>query len=192
VRLFSPQANGVMGWVLSEPSDPVRRSLIALAPFLGGSSAIYFLVRFGLRAGEIDPLGFPPNDLGQGFASALSSVVQTLRSADLHHVATWLVLYVLFSLGFALAPSNDDLLPLATDAAVALGIVGFAWVIDVKYTLGLSQNALVNRVAQSLTAALQRLDALLLFSCAVVGSAAIIIVPSALFAYWLRLGFKQR
>jgi len=86
VRLFSPQKDGAMGWVLSDPSDPLRRSLIALAPFLGGSIAIYLLVRFGLPASHLDPLALAPQDLVEGFRAALIAIVDIIKAADLRRL----------------------------------------------------------------------------------------------------------
>ena len=41
VRLFDPQPSGVVGQVVYERCDPLRRNLIAFAPFLGGALALY-------------------------------------------------------------------------------------------------------------------------------------------------------
>jgi len=191
VRLFSPQKNGAMGWVMSDPADPLRRSVIALAPFVGGSLAIYALVRFGLPSGQIDPLTIAPNDVAQGFSTAFTSIVNALRTADLHQVTTVLVLYVLFSLGFAVAPSNEDLAPLATYGLLAVGLVLVVRVVDTHYALGLARSALLNNTAIFLTGVFQRLNALLLFACAVVGLGTLLIVPVAMVAYWLRSGLKS-
>jgi len=191
VRLFSPQKNGALGWVLSDPADPIRRSLIALAPFIGGSLAIYALLRFGLPSGQIDPLSVTPNNLVEGFRASLLSITTTLRSTDLHQLSTWLILYVLFSLGFAVAPSSEDLAPLAAYGILAAAIVITVKAGDQHYSWGLAQNLLLNNVAVFLTGALQRLNGLLLFAAAVVALGALIIVPFAMIGLWLRSGLSS-
>jgi hypothetical protein len=192
VRLFSPQKNGALGWVLSAQSDPLRRTLIALAPFIGGSLAIYALVRFGLPAGQLDPLAVVPGDLVEGFRSSLESMAATLRQADLHQATTWLVLYVLFSLGFAVAPSTEDLAPLATYAALTLLLLIAVSAADQHYGWGLAQSSLLNGAALFLTRVFERLNALLLFGAAVVALGTLIIVPFALIALWIRGALLSR
>ena len=191
VHLFSPQKNGALGWVLSDPADPLRRSLIALAPFLGGSLAIYALVRFGLPAGQMDPLTIAPTDLVEGFRMALSSVMAALHAVDLHRWTTWLILYTLFSLGFAVAPSSEDITPQTIFWLVLLGLVIAIRAADEHYRWGLAQSALLNNVATFLANVLHKLNALLLFSCAVVGLGTLVLVPFAMAGYWLRSGVKS-
>lgn len=186
VKLFSPQKNGALGWVLSDPADPLRRSFIALAPFLGGSVAIYLLVRFGLPAGQIGELTVAPADLVEGFRTTMTAIALTLRSADLHQASSWLVLYVLFSLGFAVAPSQEDLAPLFTYGLVTLALVVLVRAADQHYGWGLAQSSLLNDAALLLTRGLQRLNALLLFAGSVVALGSLILVPFAMVALWLR------
>ena len=147
VRLFSPQENGAVGWVVHERVDPVRRNVIALAPFLGGAVVIYLLVRFVLLSGQTDPLILASDDMAQGLRATVASVLDVLRSADLRQVKTWLVFYVLFSLGFAVAPSKQDLGHFVADGALALGLVLVIKVTDSYYELGLARSGLVNDVA---------------------------------------------
>jgi len=191
VRLFSPQKDGAIGWVLSDPADPVRRTLIALAPFLGGSVAIYALVRFGLPAGQLDPLTLAPGDLVEGFRASLISIVDILKAANPRQLSTWLVLYVLFSLGFAVAPSTEDLAPLALYGLLAMALALALGIADQYYEWGLAQNALINSVASWLTGILQRLNALLLFTAAVVAFGTLVIVPFAMVGLWLRSGLTS-
>jgi hypothetical protein len=188
VRLFAPQANGVLGWVAHERPDPLRRVLIALAPFLGGSLAMYLLLRFGLSSTPGHELVVNISDLGQGLSAAVTFVVDTLRSGDLHQLATWLVLYCLFSLGFAVAPSADDLAPLAAYALVTLALVLGLKLVDEHYALGIAQSPLIGAAAGALASVVQNLNGLLVFACAVVGLAALIVVPLAMVALWLRQG----
>lgn len=191
VRLFSPQKSGALGWVLSDPADPFRRTLIALAPFLGGSLAIYALMRFGLPSSQIDSLTIAPSDLVEGFRVALSSVMTALRSVDMHRVATWLILYTLFSLGFAVAPSSEDIAPQTIFWLVLLGIVIAIRAADGRYGWALAQSSLLNSTATFFAGVLQKLNALLLFSCAVVALGTLLLVPFAMAGYWLRSGLKS-
>lgn len=191
VRLFSPQKSGAMGWVLSGPADPLRRTLIALAPFAGGSVAIYLLVRFGLPGSHLDPLALAPHDLLEGFRAAIISVVDILKAADVQRAGTWLVLYVLFSLGFAVAPSTEDLAPLALYGLLAMTLVMALRIADQHYGWGLAQSGVVNNAAAWLTGVLQRLNALLLLSAAVVALGTLVIVPFAMVGLWLRSGLTS-
>jgi len=191
VRLFSPQKDGSVGWVLSDPADPLRRTLIALAPFVGGSIAIYLLVRFGLPGSHLDPLALAPQGLLEGFRSALIAIVDILKAADLQRLSTWLVLYVLFSLGFAVAPSNEDLAPLALYGLLAMALVMALRIADQYYGWGLAQSDVINNAAAWLTGVLQRLNALLLFTTAVVAFGTLVIVPFAMIGLWLRSGLTS-
>lgn len=191
VRLFSPQQNGAIGWVIHDRADPLRRSLIAIAPFIGGSLAIFAIMRLGL-SGSLDPLTTVPADLGQSMGSALRAVVDTLRSANLRQPATWLVLYALFSLGFGIAPSNEDLAPLVANGLIAIALVLALRLLDQHFVLRLGQIAWVDSAAAALAGGLQRVNALLLFACAVVTLGALSIVPLATLALWLRSEVLRR
>lgn len=186
VKLFSPRPSGAVGWVIHDQVDPVRRNAIALAPFIGGSLVIYVLVRFGLPPGETDPLRILPDDLVQSFGLALTSVTQTLRAADLHSIATWLIFYVLFSLTFAVAPSNDDLGHLVADGLLAMGVIIFIKLVDDYYALNLAGSSVLNSAAAALAGFVQHLNALLLFACVMASLGALVLVPLAMLAFWLR------
>jgi hypothetical protein len=188
VRLFSPQKDGTLGWIKSEQADPLRRTIIALAPFVGGSLAIYVLVLFGLPESKIDPLAVAPSDLIEGFRLCFASITTALRYTDLRHWTSWLVLYVLFSLGYAVAPSQQDLAPLAAYGALAIILVVGASAADQHYGWGLAQSSLLNNMAVFLAGIFERLNSLLLFAATVVALATVIIVPFAMVGLWIRGG----
>ncbi len=190
VRLFSPQKNGAIGWVIHDQADMVRRNIIAFAPFVGGSLAIYGLVRIGLPFGQLDPLALAPNDPAQGFVAIVGAIADSLRAADTRQLGTWVSLYLLFSLGFAVAPSPPDLGHLLADAGIVLCIAVVVVALDDQFSLGLGQSSLLNGVATALARGLQQLNALLLFSCAVVALGAVVIIPVSLLAYRIRAGFS--
>jgi hypothetical protein len=190
VKLFSPQQDGAIGWVIHDRADPLRRSLIAIAPFIGGSVAIYVLMRVGLST-PLDPMALLPADLVQSLSSALLAALDTLRTADLHLIETWLILYALFSLGFGVAPSNEDLAPLFVDGLVAIGFILALKIADQQFMLGLAENSLLNSVGAALAGGVQHLNALLLFACAVEGLGTLFMVPVATLALWLRSSLRQ-
>jgi len=192
VRLFSPQDDGVLGWVAYDQPDPFRRSLIALAPFIGGSAGIFLLVRAAFPAAQLMPLALAPGGVAQSLAAAISSIIVALRSADLGQIATWIALYLLFSLSFGVAPSNDDLAPLALYGLVALAVVVAVRFANEQLGLGLAQSSAVDGAAGLLARLFQGLDGLLFFACAVVGMGALVLVPIAMLVYWLRSVLAQR
>ncbi len=177
VRLFSPQENGALGWVVHDATDPLRRNIIALAPFVGCSLAIYALMRFGLQAPALDPLAVSPTDAAEGLRLALDAALSTLRAADLHRFSTWLVLYSLFSLGHAVAPSRTDLAHLLADGVAAVCLLVAVVFVDVQLGLGLSENAFLDRLAGAAAGLFQRLNALLFSAGSVVVLGALVIVP---------------
>jgi hypothetical protein len=186
LRLFSPQSDGTLGWVAYDKPDPFRRSLIALAPFIGGSVGIFLIVHAAFPAAQLAPLAPAPGDVTQSLSAAMSSIIVTLRSADLGQVVTWIVLYLLFSLSFGVAPSNDDLAPLAVYGLAALAVVIGVRLADEQFGWGLVQSSEVDSAATLLARLFQGLNGLLLFACAVVGMGALVLVPIATLVYWLR------
>jgi len=192
VRLFSPQANGVVGWVTHDTADPLRRGFIALAPFLGGSVAIYALIRFVLPPTEVDPLTSQPVDLALGFKAAAATIVGIVRSSNLHEPKTWFGLYLLFSLGYAVAPSRQDLHHLVAGGLMVIGLIMSVIVIDGWFQLRLMQNGLINNAAANVAVALQHLNALLMLACAGIALGTAVIVPVAVLSYWLRRSLAAR
>jgi hypothetical protein len=69
---------------------------------------------------------------------------------------------------------------------VMLGLVIAVRAADAHYGWAMGQNQLLNRLALFLAGLLQRVNALLLFSCAVVGLGTLVLVPFAMAGYWLR------
>lgn len=192
VRLFSPQSDGAVGWVVHDQADPIRRNIIALAPFVGGSLAIYLLLRFGPLGREAGELLAIAPDVGQGFGRTLEAVVALLRSADLSGWGAWLLLYVIFSLGYAVAPSRQDLGHLLVDGLLAIALALLVALADYALRLDLAHSPAANALAAGVAGLLQYLNALLLFTCVVIGLGTLLIVPIAFVAYQLRAGLAQR
>jgi len=189
-QLFAPQQNGVVGWVNHDRADIVRRNLIALAPFLGGSLMLYLLTRLAFPGVELSPESWAttPGDVGGTLGTLLSSVGEALRGIDLGNPVTWLFLYLAFSLGYGIAPSRHDLSPSLLDGAIVLGAVLLLRLADSALGLGLGESDVANSLAGGLAGLLQGLNALLLFSAVLVAAGAVFLIPLAAIIYRLRGG----
>ena len=83
-----------LGSVNIQRSDPIRESLIGVAPFIVGVSAIWLLVNLGF--------GISPQ-------SGLSPEQMVRRVAEYaHDWTTWLDLYLIFAVSTAMIPSDSD------------------------------------------------------------------------------------
>lgn len=79
--------------------DPVRGSLIGLAPLLGGAAVILLIGNQVLGVNELaQALG------GQGLDGVWAGLGQVMRVADF-----WLWLYLMFAVSNAMLPSNSDM-----------------------------------------------------------------------------------
>lgn len=116
-----PDGHVRLGSLQVERVDPVRSSLIGLAPLLTGSIAILLIIRFAF---DVSTLGdaVRAGDIG----ALLASLGGLLRAPD-----AWLWLYLLFSIANAMMPSPSDretwppviiFITLALVLAVALGL----------------------------------------------------------------------
>ncbi len=182
VHLFRPQPNGVVGQVVYERCDPVRRNLIAFAPFLGGSLALFLVTTIafpGTKAPDLARLGVRPDDLWGNLGLTLGAVLTLLSQADLDHLSTWLFFYLVFSLGYGIAPSKTDLSHLLLDGLAVVGVSAALYIGDVIWQLGLGKNGMLNNIAAGIAGLLQGLNLLLLFSAVVIGLGAIVLVPVA-------------
>lgn len=101
--------------------DPVRASLIGLAPLLGGSVVILLIGNMVLGIGELSRAMS-----GQGMMGLLAGVGQIVQVADF-----WLWLYLIFAVSNAMLPSESDmdtvrpvLIFLGIAAVVLLVVVG--------------------------------------------------------------------
>lgn len=182
VHLFHPQPNGVVGQVVYERCDPIRRNLIAFAPFLGGSLALFLVTTIAFptyKGPELAKLGVRPDDLWSILGLTLGSVLTLLSQANFDHVSTWIFFYLVFSLGYGIAPSKTDLSHLLVDGLGVVGISAALYIADLVWRLGLGESGIVNSLAAGIAGLLQGLNALLLFSAVVIGLGAIILVPVA-------------
>jgi hypothetical protein len=79
--------------------DPVRASLIGLAPLLGGAAVILLIGNLVMDVGQLaDAL------TGQGVAGILAGLNQLVRVADF-----WVWLYLIFAVSNAMLPSESDM-----------------------------------------------------------------------------------
>ncbi len=88
-----------LGSVRVGKADPVRASLIGVAPLLGGSALIVLIGNLVLGVGELaDALS------GQGAIGLLDGLEQMAHVADF-----WLWLYLIFAVSNAMLPSESDM-----------------------------------------------------------------------------------
>jgi len=106
-----------LGSVQTAKVDPLRSSLIGLAPLLAGTTVIFLI---GTHVLSVDEL------TGQGLAGFLAGLGDLLRVPDI-----WLWLYLIFAVSNAMLPSESDmqavrpvLIFLGIVTAVALIVVG--------------------------------------------------------------------
>ena len=93
-----PDGHVRLGAVQIELVDPVRSSLIGLAPLLVGGLAILLIIRFAFNVQTLEP-AVQAQNLGQ----LLSSLGGLLQAPD-----AWLWLYLLFAIANAMLPSPAD------------------------------------------------------------------------------------
>ncbi|MDQ7029279.1 MAG: hypothetical protein Q9O62_05590 [Ardenticatenia bacterium] len=97
-----PRARGsrvVLGHVITAPADPLRQSAIGAAPLIMGSSLVILVARyiFGVNGPETLLPG------GQSFRELMGQLVAVTRVEN-----AWLWLYLLFSVGHMMLPSESD------------------------------------------------------------------------------------
>lgn len=90
-----------MGSVRVAPADPVRNSLIGVAPLVGGSLAIFLI---GDRALKLE-------GLAQAFQSRPAADIAVELSKALHAPDLWLWLYLIFAISNTMLPSSTDRRP---------------------------------------------------------------------------------
>jgi len=83
-----------LGSVNIERTDPVRESLVGIAPFVVGLTAIWLIVGWGFGV-------WPNSGLG------LAEMVQSVRDYA-YDWTTWLDLYLVFAVSTAMIPSESD------------------------------------------------------------------------------------
>lgn len=102
-----------LGSVTVERSDPLRESLIGVAPFIFGILAVWALMGFGFGL-------WSPSSLEQVF-----SVI----SAALSDPLTWVALYFVFAVSTSMIPSESDREPWGVIIAIFVGIGALALIL---------------------------------------------------------------
>jgi hypothetical protein len=102
-----------LGSVTVDKSDPLRESLIGVAPFVFGLLAVWALMGFGFGL-------WMPNDPVQ--------VLEVIRST-LSDPLTWLALYFVFSVSTSMIPSESDREPWGVIIAIFAGIGALALIL---------------------------------------------------------------
>lgn len=92
------QVQVTMGYVMIGQTDPIRASLIGVAPFVFGTIAIVLIGAFGFR--QALAVDLPPTGIITGVVTHLGDL---LRVPD-----AWLWLYLTFSISNSLMPSASD------------------------------------------------------------------------------------
>jgi hypothetical protein len=189
VRLFDPRPDGIVGQVVYERCDPLRRNLIAFAPFLGGSAVLYLVTVIALpgpRPIDLARLAIRAEDPWASLGLALGAILMLLSQAAWDRPSTWLFLYLVFSVGYGIAPSRTDLSHLLADGAAGLVLCIVVVLADLIWNLGLTRSQLLNNVAAGVASLLQAMNSLLLFSAAIITLGALGLVPLAALMQSLR------
>jgi hypothetical protein len=90
-----------LGSVRVANADPVRTSLIGVAPLLGGSAVILLIGNLVLGVDELAAAV-----AGKGVEGVMAGLAQAMRVADF-----WLWLYLIFAVSNAMLPSESDMVP---------------------------------------------------------------------------------
>jgi len=101
-----------LGSVRVSKVDPVRASLIGMAPLLGGSAVILIIGNLVLGVGD-----FADAAVGQGLEGVLRALAQMAQVGDF-----WLWLYLIFAVSNAMLPSESDMAAVRP-VLIFLGIV---------------------------------------------------------------------
>lgn len=95
-----------LGSVTVDRSDPLRESLIGVAPFIFGLLAVWLLMGFGFDL-------WTPTEPLQVWDAIASTITDPL---------TWLVLYIIFAVSTSMIPSESDREPWGIIIAIFAGI----------------------------------------------------------------------
>jgi hypothetical protein len=100
VRLWPERKSGGvrLGSVMVKPVDPLRNSLVGLAPLLGGTAVVLLIGDWVLRLGEVGEAL-----LGGRWEGLWRAVERSVHIPDF-----WLWLYFLFTVANAMMPSESD------------------------------------------------------------------------------------
>ncbi|MCW5882110.1 MAG: hypothetical protein KIS91_14360 [Anaerolineae bacterium] len=92
------QVQVTMGYVMIGQTDPIRASLIGVAPFIFGTAAIVLIGNYGFR--QALAVDLPPTGI---IAAVITHLTDLFRVPD-----AWLWLYLTFSISNSLIPSASD------------------------------------------------------------------------------------
>jgi hypothetical protein len=102
-----------LGSVTVERSDPLRESLIGVAPFISGLVAVWALMGFGFD------LWMPKDPM----------LVWERISSTISDPLTWIALYVVFAVSTSMIPSESDREPWGVIIAIFAGIGALALIL---------------------------------------------------------------
>lgn len=102
-----------LGSVTVERSDPLRESLIGVAPFIFGLLAVWTVMGFGFDL-------WSPND---------PMVILDTIGATISDPLTWVALYVVFAVSTSMIPSESDREPWGVIIAIFAGIGALALIL---------------------------------------------------------------
>jgi hypothetical protein len=123
-----------LGSVTVDRSDPLRESLIGLAPFIAGLLAVWALMGFGFDVWSMtDPM------------VAVNTIWSTIGDP-----LTWLCLYLVFAVSTAMIPSESDREPWGAIIVIFAGIGAFALILGWTPNLTPELFALAQRVLNAL------------------------------------------
>ncbi|MBU0494781.1 MAG: hypothetical protein KKA73_15470 [Chloroflexi bacterium] len=179
---FSLDPNRPPGWIRHQRTDPLRSTLIGLAPFWGGSLALLLLTRllfpeFFLADWFAEPAGL------SGLAPLLERLGQTvwhlLTQADYTRWQTWVFLYLVFSIGLQVAPSATDLATLPGGVLLVVGTLGGCYLLSLVLRIDWTALPLIAAALIWVADLLMGLNDVLLYTIALVLLTMLLLLPLA-------------
>lgn len=190
---FAPDPNPrqPLGWVRARPTDPLRHTLVALAPFLGGSLALLALSRLAFPAlyGSPRPLGLDDPgamSLWTLFGQMGRWVWNLWTSANYLDWQTWLFLYLAFSIGLVITPSEADFQALPGGLALAALSLGGCYLLGLAFQVDWALLPPVANGLSFLTWLLTILNHLFAYSAGLITLSVVLFAPLAMLLAHLR------
>jgi hypothetical protein len=181
---FSLDLRKPPGWVKHRQVDPIRHTLIALAPFIGGSLALLVITRFAFPAFyAVDWIqglhASAPGDLLPSFVHTGQFVGDLLIHADYLDWRTWLFLYLVFAIGLQVAPSSEDFQALPRGLALVVGMMGSCYLLGLILHIDWTTLPIVTDSLMFLTGLLMILNRIFAYSAVLISLALIPLAPLA-------------